>query len=454
MKFRNYTIKKNAYFLIVCLFISLASFAQNRTSKQNNKPRVIVMTDGEIDDHSSMIRFLLYTCDVDLLAIIETNSIFQRNGHSKEDWYEKQLEAYKQVYPNLIKHNPNYPTYEKLKSISYIGDEDITHLDGLRAKRWELIPGGDITFTPDNWPDTPGSDKIVDILLEKNPVPVYIQVWGGGNTAARAFHKLKTEYPDQYDRAISKVIMYNIWYQDGAGNYIENKHPKATMLYCGSFVGTWNYKSQKNTYDFIKNEIKNNHGPLGALYPQDYVSEGDSPAFLYFIDNGLQNHYNPTYGGWGGRFKKSDKFEKVYVDAEDDGDIKKSLGRWIDDANRDFQTRMTWTTAKKYKDANHAPIVKLKGVEEITVKSGEKVDLNASKSYDPDGNPISFNWWIYKDAGTYEGLVTLQDTDKKTLSFVAPKVNKMETIHVILEVKDNALPALVSYKRIIVTVKP
>ncbi len=115
---------------------------------------------------------------------------------------------------------------------------------------------------------------------------------------------------------------------------------------------------------------------------------------------------------------------------------------------------MTWTTAKKYKDANHAPIVKLKGAEEVTVKSGEKVELNASKSYDPDGNKISFNWWNYKDAGTYDGLVTLQNTDKKTLSSVAPKVNKMETIHVILEVKDNALPALVSYKRIIITVKP
>ncbi len=67
-----------------------------------------------------------------------------------------------------------------------------------------------ISFKPDNWPDTPGSDKIVEILLESNPAPVYIQAWGGGNTAARAFYKLKTEYPDQYDRAVSKVVIYNI----------------------------------------------------------------------------------------------------------------------------------------------------------------------------------------------------------------------------------------------------
>ncbi|HEX8357790.1 MAG TPA: nucleoside hydrolase-like domain-containing protein, partial [Segetibacter sp.] len=83
-------------FLVAFPFLSIA---------QNKKARVIAMTDGEVDDHSSMIRFLLYTCDINLLAIIETNSVYQRQGHSKEDWYEKQLAAYEKVYPNLIKHN-------------------------------------------------------------------------------------------------------------------------------------------------------------------------------------------------------------------------------------------------------------------------------------------------------------------------------------------------------------
>ena len=70
--------------------------------------------------------------------------------------------------------------------------------------------------------------------------------------------------------------MYNIWYQDGAGNYIETNFPEVTMIHCGSFAGTWNYKSQKDTYEFIRTNVKNNHGPLGALYPQEYVSEGDA----------------------------------------------------------------------------------------------------------------------------------------------------------------------------------
>jgi hypothetical protein len=93
-------------FLLPFLVVLLPDWViANDTEK---KARVIVMTDGEIDDQSSMIRFLLYTCDVDLQAIIETNSVWQRSGHSKENWYENQLNAYEWVYPNLIKHNPNF----------------------------------------------------------------------------------------------------------------------------------------------------------------------------------------------------------------------------------------------------------------------------------------------------------------------------------------------------------
>ncbi|HEX8314144.1 MAG TPA: nucleoside hydrolase-like domain-containing protein, partial [Flavisolibacter sp.] len=99
------TMFQKLFFIILISLIPVFAMAQKEA-----KPRVIAMTDGEIDDHSSMVRFLLYTCDIDLLAIIETNSVYQKKGHSKEDWLEKQLAAYEQVYPNLIKHNPSYPT--------------------------------------------------------------------------------------------------------------------------------------------------------------------------------------------------------------------------------------------------------------------------------------------------------------------------------------------------------
>jgi hypothetical protein len=421
-------------------------------SRKKEKARVIAMTDGEIDDHSSMIRFLLYTCDIELLAIIETSSIYQRHGHSDEDWFEKQLDAYEQVYPNLIVHNTDYPTPEKLRSLCFIGDEDEEHL--RKYSRKSIWPGREVIYKPDNWADTPGSDRIVEVLLEEDNRPVHIQAWGGGNTAARAFYKLKSKYPSEYERAVSKVVMYNIWYQDGAGSYIENHHPKVRLLFCGSFNGTWNYGSQKNTQGFIENNVKNHHGPLGALYPQGYVSEGDSPAFLYSIANGLRNDKDPGYGGWGGRFSKLEGFENVYIDALDDEDKHKSLQRWVRDANSDFQARMDWCVSPEYSDANHTPIAKIKGKNDITVRSGEIVKLDASKSMDPDGDKITYGWWEYRDAGSYNGKIELKDNTLAKTEFIAPKVSEPETIHMIINVKDDGIPILRAYQRVIITVVP
>ena len=60
----------------------------------SSKPRVIATTDGEVDDRSSMVRFLLYSCDFDVVGIVQVNSKYQKNGHSGEKWIEAQLDAY------------------------------------------------------------------------------------------------------------------------------------------------------------------------------------------------------------------------------------------------------------------------------------------------------------------------------------------------------------------------
>ena len=78
------------------------------------------------------------------------------------------------------------------------------------------------------------------------------------------------------------------------------------MLLSHYFNGTWDYGSQRYTKSFVKDYLHNNHGPLAALYPQDHISEGDSPSFLYTLGNGLRGFEDPTYGGWGGRFYKVD----------------------------------------------------------------------------------------------------------------------------------------------------
>lgn len=437
---------------LITITLLIGHYALFSASSTPDKPQVIVMTDGEIDDRSSMVRFLMYTCDMNVRAIIETNSIYQKNGHSDKDWYDNQLDAYEAVYPNLKIHNPDYPSPEYLKSVSFVGDEDFKHLEGLHVGI--LRPGDPVVYKPDNWADTPGSDRIVEVLLEDNSEQVYIQAWGGGNTAARAFYKLKTEYPKEYERAISRVVMYNIWYQDGAGNYIETFHPKVKMIFSEAFTQSWMYRAQNETFDFVEEHIKNNHGPLGALYPQDYISEGDTPAFLYTLANGLRNYEDPGYGGWGGRFEKLEGFESVYMDALENGDYALSMKRWVDVANTDFQNRMDWCTTSDFKEANHPPVPVIEKID-IDAKSREYVRIDGNSSYDPDGTYASRRWFVYPEAGSYKGPVRLIHSRSGLVSFRAPQVEKPETIHVILQLEDYEGDFLLkSFQRVIVTVKP
>ena len=342
---------KNLY--LASLLLLLQSCAQtpipDTRPAWEGKPRVIVMTDGEIDDRCSMVHFLLYANDVQVDAIIQSNSGFQRHGWSSEPWIEEQIAAYEAVLENLRVHDADYPSADELRAAVYVGDEDPNHVpQGVSFKT--LLPGAEVLIDPSDWPDTPGSDRIVEVLLEEDQRPVFIQCWGGGNTAAKAFDKLKKEYPAEYDRAMEKVVMYCIWYQDGAGNYIERHHPKATLLLSHHFSGSWDYGTMTNSDNFIRQYLRNGQNPLGKFYEQPFISEGDTPAFLYALPNGLRSYEHPTYGGWGGRFYKVEGFENVYRDI--------SLGalrEWLEPALRDFQARLEWCVTPTYEEANHAP---------------------------------------------------------------------------------------------------
>ncbi|MDR1624846.1 MAG: DUF1593 domain-containing protein [Tannerellaceae bacterium] len=467
--------------ILLLLFFSASVMlgAYRSYAGQMAKPRVIAMTDGEVDDQCSMIRFLLHSNDMDVAAIIQTNSVFQRGGWSKTGWIEKQLDAYEKVHPNLIVHDPSYPTAEELRSKLFLGDEDSTHIV-VDTEVIRHIPGVKPMIDPTNWPDTPGSDKIVETLLEKDPRKVYIQAWGGGNTAAKAFQKLKVQHPSDYERAVKKAVMYNIWYQDGAGNYIETSHPDVTMLVSYHFSGTWDYGSQRYTDGFADKYLHNSHGPLAALYPQDYVSEGDSPAFLYTLGCGLRGYEDPTYGGWGGQFYRVNGLKNVYRDVD-----RGSYLRWVEVANRDFESRLQWCISDKFADANHKPVISVQGGVEKRAKAGETVTLDAYIT-EPDPldidalwakyaalyEQLGFNkerfaeiaphrfpkynafWWQYKEAGTYNGYVDITAVDSGKCSFVAPRVDKPETLHLILEVTDKGSPALTAFARVIVTIFP
>lgn len=470
-------MKKNH--LLLFLFCALFSAT---VRANDDRPRVVIMTDAETDDRCSMVHALLYANDMDINAIIQTNSTFQRHGWSKDPWLKEMIDAYGQVLPNLLVHDSRYPSAEYLHSISIVGDEDETHIPKLEKPYKQVYTGEPSMIDPTDWNDTPGSDRIVELLLDDDPRQLVIQCWGGGNTAAKAFEKLKREYPKEYDRAIRKAVLYCIWYQDAAGSYIEQEHPGATILLNHHFSGSWDYGTMTNTTHIVDDVMHKGDNPLGDLYTQPYISEGDTPAFLYCIGGeGLRSWEDPSYGGWGGRFYKVDGTENVWRDTGY-GEIRE----WMEHAMHDFQARLQWCVTSDYNKANHAPVITLTSPADFAVKSGETVNLSAhiedNDSIDLDAlwtlrgamweqkgrtkqqlldNPSKFiePWragWSQMPAGTYPGHVNLVFDEKKgTCSFVAPKVTSPQTIHILLEAYDiAAVPRLTAYQRYIVTIEP
>ena len=135
-----------------------------------------------------------------------------------------------------------------------------------------------------------------------------------------------------------------------------------------------------------------------------------------------------------------------------------TIWRWRQDYQYDFAARMDWCAAKTFGTANHNPVAafdndKSKAVVNLTVKSKETVKLSAAGTYDPDGDKVSYRWFVYKEACSYDDPVNIKNDTAQQAHFIAPKVKSPGTIHIILEVKDNGEPNLVSYRRIITTIK-
>lgn len=62
--------------------------------------------------------------------------------------------------------------------------------------------------------------------------------------------------------------------------------------------------------------------------------------------------------------------------------------------------------------------------------------------------------WSQDPAGSYHGSIELKFEGKEQVRFIAPEVDEPQTIHIILEAFDMAVPRMTSYKRFIVTVVP
>ena len=413
------TILKLVSFLVFLIAFTISCESKDNESTMAYKPRIIVTSDGEIDDQCSMIRFLLYANEWDIEGIITSSSQYHWQGHNwaGDDWIEPDLDAYEKVYPNLLKHEPGYPTPEYLRSITLLGN--------VKAE-------GEMEEV------TAGSQLIVNVLLdETDNRPVWLQAWGGVNTIARALKTIQEEYPEKMEYVANKIRLYLIWEQDATyQDYIKPNWGMYNILTIISdqfisYFYNWKEYLPENEKSYLiglwmnENIIKE-HGPLTAEYKAhiegakegfddgDFRSEGDSPAFLHNILTGLRNMESPDYGGWGGRYVNIRNNEwldpvlepgyeypqgrwytrsawgrerlrkKIPNDAELTEYLKPTW-RWIEALQKDFASRADWCV-KSYDEANHPPVVKLANALDITAKPGSKIKLSAKGTTDPDGD--------------------------------------------------------------------
>ena len=466
------------YFLTFSVVVLADTTAEDPILQTNRKPRLIVTSDGEIDDQCSMIRFLLYANEWDIEGIITSSSQYHWHGHkwAGDDWIDPDLIAYAEVYPNLLKHDPEYPSPEYLKEKTVLGNVK------MEGEMEEV---------------TEGSQLIVSALLdESDPRPVWLQAWGGMNTIARALKTIEEDYPDRMEEVAGKCRFFFIWEQDKTfQDYIRPVWGKYGILTIISdqfeaIAYRWKQAQPESLHpyfegEWMKENILKNHGPLCSNYAAhdngDFRSEGDSPAFLHTIDTGLRNMESPDWGGWGGRYqivRENTWLDPVPVKdysypegrwygstgwgrnslrssstttAEQRDEYFKPMWRWTAAMQNDFAARADWCV-QSYEGANHPPMVKLGHALDLTVKPGEIVNLSAVGSNDPDGDGLSYRWWQYTEADTYNGIVEVRDAEQINASLTLPcDVNDMDTIHIICEVKDNGVPALTRYQRVVIT---
>jgi len=440
--------------IVSALLLSTLTFAEVDAAppdvlRADAKARVVVMTDigGDPDDRQSMVRFLLYACDFDVEGLCTGFG----HGHyevTHPELIRAAVDAYGKVLPNLYKHRSDYPSHERLVGLIKDGHNGDPHRVG---------PGM----------DSEASEWIIRVLDRDDPRPVWFSIWGGPRELAQAIWKVsQTRSPAKLAELKRKIRVHSIADQDRTAGWVKQHHPDVFWVYSNQlFRGIWKEGDQAIVSpEWLRKHVLEGHGPLGPLYPpkasgKDGVKEGDTPSFFYVLPNGLSDPEHPEWGNWGGRFRPSG-FAHEFIPAEDllDGkpDLLYSIHRWRTAYQNAFQARMDWCV-RPYAEANHEPTAvcngnRTLGVLKIQTDPGAEVKLSAAGSSDPDGDALTYRWWVYREAGSYWAEAPLRGADKIEAVVTVPQQASGRTIHVILEVTDQGKPPLVAYRRVILDV--
>jgi hypothetical protein len=478
---------------------------------RTDKPRTVVTTDMEQDDLASLIRYLLYTNDLDTEGIVYTSSKFHWAGDGRgtefflpdreydtpqTSWrwtgtrtiQDQVLPAYARVYPNLRRHDRDYPAPAELLS---------------------RVKVGNIVFEGEMSADTAGSNLIRDLLLDRDRRPLYLQAWGGTNTIARALKSIEDRYSAtphwrRIQAAVSaKAVILASGFQDETyAGYIAPHWPGIRVEELSAGYATWGYNCNWTgegnvrglpadrvyfTGAWISRNIQ--IGPYGSLYrswldgqampgdpldifgdPElapsgwckplgryDFLSEGDNVAFNPLLDTGIQAPENPRLGGWGGRAVQVSTAPDLWrlAPAEKDAagaDVANyTTLRWAAAAQNDFAARIQWTLTPHYRAANHAPSVRILAGDAVRARPGTAVTL-AAQTWDPDRDRVATSWWQYREEGTYPGAAPVTGRGGRATVTVPADAEPGQTISIILQGTDDGRFPLTRYDRVMIQV--
>ena len=456
-----------SFIILICLSAAVPFYGEDL------KPRLVVLTDIapasiEPDDMESMVRLMAYADQVEIEALITT--IGWNCDPYPTEWSDslwRVINAYEHDVRNLMKRSgqKNFLPLSKEQEQQAIGYWPSAEYLRSRVAMGSQRAGIGVIGEGNR---TPGSDLIIRLADEDDPRPLWIAAWGGANTLSQAIWQVKQERsPEELRRFLEKLRVYTITDQDMVYGMRMNRayssHQWLRREFARDLMFIWDESAWLSQNELGKSHWNDyaakiqGHGWLGKAYPTyKWGVEGDTPSWLNILPNGLHNPNDPQQVGWAGCFRRDMCPDSLTVAWTNWRASQKNISRqyekrFYEDTFRDFASRMEWAEKGK---GNHNPIVTVngeKGIHTIHVLSqpGKALTLDASESYDPDGDALDFQWWIQSDAGKCPHETQLTAQQSKAILTLPQKTGS--EIHVICEIHDHGDIPLVSYRRIIVS---
>lgn len=458
------------------IFVPLVFFVLNTSAFARGedvlKPRLVVLTDiapGDLepDDMESMVRLMAYADQYEIEALITTTG-WNCDPYPAEwaDSLYRVVEAYGRDVRKLMRRSAQkrFMPLDKEQGKQAIGywpsAEYLRSRIAMGSQRSGIKVIGD-----DN--DTPGSNLIIRLADEDDPRPLWITCWGGGNTLAQAIWRVKKERTaEELKKFLHKLRVFTITDQDmvyamrmdraySSHQWLRNEFPDDLMFIWDESAWLTQCELGSKGWQQYATNIQGK-GHLGKAYPTyKWGVEGDTPSFLNIMPNGLHDADHPEQIGWAGCFSRNMCPDSVTIAwtnwQKPQKDISRSYEeKFYPDIVNDFIARMQWADRGK---GNHNPVVIVNGnhsLAPISIKANprERITLDASESYDPDGDRLSFSWWIQEDISSNTDIDLEPQGAKATITM--PRNMQMGKTHIVCEVRDgNTLP-LVAYRRIII----